>query len=160
MILLPNIVESKKSVSVQRKPNTSHPAGLRFQPPTMKFPRQLSRFGRRFPSLASLPEPKMPDVQKRTPTFNTLAREESFRNPQKQGSTYKILNQFVRPHIESFNALFDDSGLPTGDGDGKGLLSLGLRDIGERVVFDGTDEEGWGNRMRSRSLNSFPTAFL
>ena len=102
----------------------------------------------------------MPDVQKRIPTFNTLAREESFRNPQKQGSTYKILNQFVTPHIESFNALFDDSGLPAGDGDGKGLLSLGLRDVGERVVFDGTDGEGWGNRMRSRSLNSFPTAFL
>ena len=102
----------------------------------------------------------MPDGSKRVPTFNTLAREASFRHPQKQGATYKILNQFITPHIESFNALFDDSGLPAGDGDGKGLLSLGLKEIGERVVFDGTDGEGWGNRMRSRSLNSFPTVFL
>ncbi|KAK2465955.1 hypothetical protein APHAL10511_001596 [Amanita phalloides] len=92
----------------------------------------------------------MPDGQhrRRTPTFNTLAREESFRNPPKHSSTCKILNEFVTPHIESFNALFDDSGLPAGDGDGKGLLSLALKDIGERVVFDGTGGDGWGNRMR------------
>jgi len=70
--------------------------------------------------------------------------------------TYSILNEFVTPHIESFNALFDDSGLPFGDGDGKGLLSLALKDIGERIVFDGNgradSESGpksWGNRMRS-----------
>ncbi|KAF9534569.1 DNA-directed RNA polymerase I polypeptide 2 [Crepidotus variabilis] len=95
------------------------------------------------------------DRTKRQPTFNTLAREKTFRSPSKDGSTYKILNEFVAPHIESFNALFDDSGLPAGDGDGRGLLSLGLRDIGERVVFDGNgrpDSEsgvsGWGNRMR------------
>ncbi|KAK0444431.1 hypothetical protein EV421DRAFT_1801014 [Armillaria borealis] len=92
---------------------------------------------------------------RRKPTFNTLERENQFRNPPAKGSTYNILNEFVTPHIESFNALFDDSGLPNGDGDGKGLISLGLKDIGERVVFDGTgtaDPEsgkvGWGNRMR------------
>ncbi|KAF8806271.1 beta and beta-prime subunits of DNA dependent RNA-polymerase [Phlegmacium glaucopus] len=89
------------------------------------------------------------------PTFNTLAREESFRNPPKNGSTYNILNEFVTPHIESFNSLFDDSGLPSGDGDGRGLLSLALKDIGERVVFDGngnvgseSSPDGWGNRMK------------
>ncbi|KAJ7591468.1 hypothetical protein C8J56DRAFT_1014091 [Mycena floridula] len=70
-------------------------------------------------------------------TFDTLAREESFRNPPTQGSTYNILNEFVSPHLESFNGLFDDSGLPDGDGDGKGLVSLGLKDIEPRVVFDG-----------------------
>jgi DNA-directed RNA polymerase I subunit RPA2 len=90
------------------------------------------------------------------PTFNTLARERLFRSPPNDGSTYSILNEFVAPHIESFNALFDDSGLPPGDGDGRGLLSLALKDIGERVVFDGNgriDSEsgpaGWGNRIRS-----------
>ncbi|OJA08010.1 hypothetical protein AZE42_01099 [Rhizopogon vesiculosus] len=95
----------------------------------------------------------MPDGR-RQPTFNTLQREESFKNPSKLGATYPILNEFVIPHIESFNALFDDSGLPKGDGDGRGLLSLGLKDIGERVVFDGNGEigtesghRGWGNRM-------------
>ncbi|KAJ7098696.1 hypothetical protein B0H15DRAFT_878516 [Mycena belliarum] len=95
----------------------------------------------------------MPDAEhtRRKPTFNTLAREEAFRNPPKTGSTYSILNEFVAPHIESFNALFDDSGLPSGDGDGSGLISLGLKDMGERVVFDGdgkVDNRGWGNRMR------------
>ncbi|KAH8118656.1 beta and beta-prime subunits of DNA dependent RNA-polymerase [Phellopilus nigrolimitatus] len=85
--------------------------------------------------------------------FDTLKREESFRNPTKNGLTVPILNEFVAPHIESFNALFDDSGLPSGDGDGKGLLSLALQDIGERVVFDYTgksDENGnpgLGNRL-------------
>ena len=93
----------------------------------------------------------------KVPTFNTLAREKAFREPPKDGSTYKILNEFVAPHIESFNALFDGSGLPSGDGDGRGLLALAIEDIGERVVFDGTgvtDPEtgtsGWGNRMRSK----------
>ncbi|KAG1892133.1 hypothetical protein F4604DRAFT_1966241 [Suillus subluteus] len=99
----------------------------------------------------------MPDgsqKSRRQPTFNTIQREESFKNPSKTGSTYPILNEFVTPHIESFNALFDDSGLPKGDGDGRGLLSLGLKDIGERVVFDGSGElgtesgqRGWGNRL-------------
>ncbi|KAF7332568.1 DNA-directed RNA polymerase subunit beta [Mycena kentingensis (nom. inval.)] len=80
---------------------------------------------------------------RRQPTFNTLAREESFRNPPTEGSTYDILNEFVEPHIESFNNLFDD-------GDRRGLISLGVESIGERVVFDGSgkDTGGWGNRMR------------
>ncbi|RDB20093.1 putative DNA-directed RNA polymerase I subunit RPA2 [Hypsizygus marmoreus] len=94
----------------------------------------------------------MPDGSarsKKTPTFNTLLREHAFRNPPKDGSTYSILNEFVAPHIESFNALFDDSGLPAGDGDGRGLISLALKDIDERVVFDSPpSESGWGNRMR------------
>jgi DNA-directed RNA polymerase I subunit RPA2 len=99
----------------------------------------------------------MPDTSqgsRRRPTFNTLQREESFKNPSKTGATYPILNEFVTPHIESFNALFDDSGLPKGDGNGRGLLSLGLKDIGERVVFDGSGvigtesgPHGWGNRL-------------
>ncbi|KII95280.1 hypothetical protein PLICRDRAFT_169948 [Plicaturopsis crispa FD-325 SS-3] len=100
----------------------------------------------------------MPDGSvrtKRTPTFNTLAREESFKNPTQNGSSIPILNEFVAPHIESFNALFDDSGLSAGDGDGQGLLSLGIKEMGERVVFDGTGQigtesgqTGWGNRLR------------
>lgn len=99
----------------------------------------------------------MPGRSKSKSTFNTLAREELFRNPSAKGSTIPILNEFVAPHIESFNALFDDSGLPSGDGDGRGLLSLGVKDIGERVAFDGngkagteSGETGWGNRMSSK----------
>ena len=87
--------------------------------------------------------------------FETLAREQRFREPSKTGHTVPILTELVAPHIESFNALFDDSGLPPGDGDGRGQLSLALQDIGERVVFDYTgrpDEagnRGLGNRLSS-----------
>lgn len=93
------------------------------------------------------------------PTFNTLAREAAFRNPPAKGATYPILSEFVTPHLESFNALFDDSGLPPGDGDGQGLISLGLQDIGELEVFDSDnapDASGiptrFGNKMK-RALN-------
>ena len=89
-------------------------------------------------------------------TFQTLARERLFRHPPQNGASVPILNEFVTPHLESFNALFDDSGLPLGDGDGKGLLSLALKDTGERVVFSGAGASGgeggakaWGTRMRS-----------
>lgn len=100
----------------------------------------------------------MPDGTPRTPqpTFNTLIREKNFKHPPNDGHAVPILNEFVTPHLESFNALFDDSGLPQGDGDGRGLLSLGLADIGERVVFDGkgqmgeeSGQAGWGNRLTS-----------
>ena len=87
-------------------------------------------------------------------TFDTLTREKNFKYPPKDGHVAPILNEFVTPAIESFNALFDDSGLPQGDGDGRGLLSLGIADIGERVVFDGkgqvgeeSGQQGWGNRL-------------
>ncbi|KAL6307197.1 beta and beta-prime subunits of DNA dependent RNA-polymerase [Sparassis latifolia] len=98
----------------------------------------------------------MPDASTRSTgsTFHTLTREKQFKNPPKKGSVVPILNEFVIPHLESFNALFDDSGLPVGDGDGQGLLSLAIKDIGERVVFDGKGEigsesglKGWGNRL-------------
>ncbi|KAF8484803.1 DNA-directed RNA polymerase I polypeptide 2, partial [Russula ochroleuca] len=87
-------------------------------------------------------------------TFSTLARESTFRHPPTDGSAFPILNEFIAPHIESFNALFDDSGLPFGDGDGLGLLSLAIKDIGERVAFDGAGQSSsrgshheWRNRL-------------
>jgi DNA-directed RNA polymerase I subunit RPA2 len=92
-------------------------------------------------------------------TFETLKRERLFRHPPRNGASVPVLNEFVTPHLESFNALFDDSGLPLGDGDGKGLLSLALKDIGERVVFSETGvsggdggEKAWGTRMRSEFI--------
>lgn len=98
----------------------------------------------------------MPDSSRHT--FNTLARESAFRRPPTGASAFPILNEFVAPHIESFNALFDDSGLPLGDGDGLGLLSLAIKDIGERVVFDGARQSSsrgsqneWGNRLSSKN---------
>lgn len=90
-------------------------------------------------------------------SFETLAREKKFRHPSKTGPTVPILNELVAPHIESFNALFDDSGLPNGDGDGRGLLALGIYDIANKVVFDrnGNIEEpgsGWGNKLECKSI--------
>ena len=95
-------------------------------------------------------------------TFDTLAREKAFKTPSTTASTVPILNEFVAPHIESFNTLFDDSGLAPGDGDGRGLLSLAIRDIGERVVFDGAGpgkggQTEWGNRLSSKNLDFFDT---
>lgn len=95
-------------------------------------------------------------------TFNTLTRESAFRNPPTDNSTFPILNEFVAPHIESFNALFDDSGLPSGDGDGRGLLTLAIKDIGELVAFDGADQtapgsiqKARGNRLSSKNPDLF-----
>jgi len=108
----------------------------------------------------NVPDPMPPPLGgtewfRRTQTFDTLARENAFKFPEKSGSNTPILNDFVKPHIESFNSLFDDA---AGHGDGRGLLSLAIKDIGERVVFDGNglvgtgngEESGWGNRMSSK----------
>lgn len=91
--------------------------------------------------------------------FDTLRREDAFRTPSKTSNEVPILQELVAPHIESFNALFDDSNLTLEDGDGKGLLSLGIKDIGSKVVFDGTGTlgessgaAGWGNRLSSVCL--------
>lgn len=83
-------------------------------------------------------------------SFDTLKREKAFRNPPSKGHVNPILDQLAAPHIESFNSLFDDSGLERGDTDGKGLLTLGLRDIGQKVVFSGagsTSENPMGARL-------------
>ncbi|KAH9948753.1 beta and beta-prime subunits of DNA dependent RNA-polymerase [Amylocystis lapponica] len=101
-----------------------------------------------------MPDGSSHSTQGASSAFNTLAREKHFKNPPRKGSVVPILNEFVTPHLESFNALFDDSGLPAGDGDGRGQLSLAIKDIGERVVFDGkgqigseSGQSGWGNRL-------------
>ena len=93
--------------------------------------------------------------------FDTLQREDAFRNPSNTGNEVPILQELVAPHIESFNALFDDSNLTLEDGDSKGLLSLAIKDIGSKVVFDGTGTAGeasgaagWGNRLSSAFLAS------
>lgn len=98
----------------------------------------------------------MPGISTSSSGFDTLRREDAFRNPSKTGNEVPILQELVAPHIESFNALFDDSSLTLEEGDGKGLLSLGIRDIGSKVVFDGagaigepSGSAGWGNRLSS-----------
>jgi DNA-directed RNA polymerase I subunit RPA2 len=58
--------------------------------------------------------------------FDTVRREKLFRNPPKDHSAYPALAAAVKPHIESFNALFE----------GKRLLDLGLQDIGTKSFLD------------------------
>ncbi len=76
-------------------------------------------------------------------TFHTLERERLNRHPKTTGPDHPALDELAKPHIESFNALIEDS-----TGTGKGLLQLGVEDIGKRVVFDGKREDGtYGNRL-------------
>ncbi|TIA70353.1 hypothetical protein E3P92_02805 [Wallemia ichthyophaga] len=65
-----------------------------------------------------------------TMSFHTLEREKKFTNPSAKGNNYPILQELVKPHVDSFNMLFKDS-----NGD-EGLLDKALRDIPSRVVID------------------------
>lgn len=81
-------------------------------------------------------------------TFHTLDRERRFRHLPKDASDVKALDELVRPHLDSFNALTEG---PDGDSK-KGLLNLGIHDIGEKAVFDGkaTDRRPFGQKISCR----------
>ena len=83
-------------------------------------------------------------------TFRTLTRERQFRHPPSTKSDIPALDELVKPHIESFNALLED------DQGNKGLLALGVEEVGSKVVFDGKATEGmpWGNKISCGSLLS------
>ncbi|SCU81962.1 LAFA_0C08218g1_1 [Lachancea sp. 'fantastica'] len=70
-----------------------------------------------------------PPAAARTADFRTLERENRFKNPPKDKSAYPLLQEAVEPHIGSFNALTEG---PDG-----GLLNQAVKDIGEKVIFDG-----------------------
>ncbi|WWC91401.1 uncharacterized protein L201_006345 [Kwoniella dendrophila CBS 6074] len=73
--------------------------------------------------------PSQASSSKDKSTFGTLTRERQFRHPPNSQSDVPALDELVEPHIKSFNSLIDDEGE-------KGLLQLGIEDIGEKVVFD------------------------
>ena len=64
--------------------------------------------------------------------FDTLRREELFRNPPTDHSPYPLLQKAIAPHIESFNAVFEKDG----------LLAQSLKDIGTKTYLDGDDRLG------------------
>lgn len=64
--------------------------------------------------------------------YNTLRREDLFRNPPTDHTAYPLLQIAVNPHIESFNALFPSDGRP-------GIIAHGLADIGTKVFYDSPD---------------------
>lgn len=87
-----------------------------------------------------------PSYSKDHTTFRTLTRERQFRHPPTAQSDIPALDELVKPHIESFNALLED------DQGNKGLLALGVEDVGSKVVFDGKASEAmpWGNKISYR----------
>jgi len=70
--------------------------------------------------------------------FNTLRREDLFRNPPKDHTAYPALQAAISPHIEAFNAVFEENG----------LLAHGLRDIGTKTFLDGDEREGPAGKNR------------
>src|SRR5436190_21954965 len=82
-----------------------------------------------------------------TTSFDTVKREKLFRNPPSDTSAYPTLQEAVKPHIDSWNAVFEEGG----------LLDLALKDIGVKTVFDRLESQvepgqGWGNKLSSMSL--------
>lgn len=73
--------------------------------------------------------------------YNTLRRENLFRNPPTDRSAYPLLQIAVNPHIESFNALFPSDGRP-------GLIAHGLTDIGTKTFYDSPDGSSTGARNK------------
>ncbi|KAL3478099.1 hypothetical protein BJX99DRAFT_225018 [Aspergillus californicus] len=58
--------------------------------------------------------------------YDTLRRENLFRNPPKDRTAYPALADAIRPHVDSFNALFESGG----------IIEAGLKDIGTRTFLD------------------------
>ncbi|PYH77719.1 beta and beta-prime subunits of DNA dependent RNA-polymerase [Aspergillus uvarum CBS 121591] len=62
--------------------------------------------------------------------YDTLKREKLFRNPPTDHTAYPALAASIRPHVDSFNALFD----------GPKTLEEALKDIGTKTFLDGDVE--------------------
>ncbi|PYH41453.1 DNA-directed RNA polymerase I core subunit RPA135 [Aspergillus saccharolyticus JOP 1030-1] len=62
--------------------------------------------------------------------YDTLKREKLFRNPPTDHTAYPALAASIRPHVDSFNALFD----------GPKTLEEALKDIGTKTFLDGDSE--------------------
>lgn len=64
-------------------------------------------------------------------SFNTLKREEGFREPSKSTSEFPVLQALIQPHLQSFNSIFDD-----------GILEASVKNLEARVIRDEN-----GNRL-------------
>ncbi|MCJ1369726.1 DNA-directed RNA polymerase I subunit RPA2 [Loxospora ochrophaea] len=79
-----------------------------------------------------------------TAEFDTLRREQLFRNPPRDHTPYPALSDAIRPHTDSFNALFDNNG----------LLDAALKDIGTKVFLDGGQESSrWPSQPSQDTRN-------
>lgn len=70
--------------------------------------------------------------------FDTLRREDLFRNPPTDHSAYPALQAAIEPHINAFNALFEQDG----------LIAQGLKDIGPKTYLDGDERTGTAGKNR------------
>lgn len=80
-------------------------------------------------------------------TFKTLTRERRFRHAPTDESDVAVLDELVKPHIESFNALMgDEAGMA-------GLLQLGVKDIDPKVVIEppSEDSDAFGAKLACAS---------
>jgi DNA-directed RNA polymerase I subunit RPA2 len=83
------------------------------------------------PHVRRLTMPPRPTKTSWSHEFETLRREDLFRNPPKDHSAYPALLAAVKPHIGSFNAVLEKDG----------LIAQAVRDIGTKIFLDG-DERG------------------
>jgi DNA-directed RNA polymerase I subunit RPA2 len=70
--------------------------------------------------------------------FDTIRREKLFRNPPRDHTAYPALKEAISPHIESFNALFEEGG----------LISKSIEDIGTVTILDGEPQTGPAGKNR------------
>jgi DNA-directed RNA polymerase I subunit RPA2 len=79
--------------------------------------------------------------------FDTIRREELFRHPPTDRTAYPLLKNAVAPHVDSFNALFEEDG----------LIAHALKDIGTKIYLDGNDRDGpvGKNRLQVRIKEVF-----
>ena len=59
--------------------------------------------------------------------FDTTRRQRLFQNPPKDRTAYPALFDAIKPHIESYNAVFEQGG----------YLEQGIKDIGTKTFLDG-----------------------
>ncbi|KAJ0419416.1 hypothetical protein BJY00DRAFT_163801 [Aspergillus carlsbadensis] len=62
--------------------------------------------------------------------YDVLRREKLFRNPPEDHTAYPSLAAAIKPHVDSFNALFEEGG----------IIEAGLKDIGTRTFLDDAAE--------------------
>lgn len=70
--------------------------------------------------------------------YDILRREHLFRNPPKDHTPYPALAETIKPHVDSFNALFD----------GPKTIEAGLKDIGVKTFIDGEIETPEARKAR------------
>jgi len=63
--------------------------------------------------------------------IDTLRRDKLFRKPPTDKTAYPLLADAVKPHIESFNAIFAKGG----------LIEEALKEIGTQIVYDGNPDD-------------------